>query len=272
MENKNKRILITGASSGTGAETIKILHQSQYNVLPIGHSESKMRKVAEPLGLTYKLIDFSDLNNVIEVANSMSEPIIDVLALNAGGIFGSKDFTKNGIETNLQVNAIAPLLFLLLLHQKSRIKNVILTTSDTHKYETVSQLDLAQLKPLSSHRSYARSKLIISVLLREFGRRNPQVKVVDFHPGIIVSDLGRHWGMTGRVLKFLTKPFLDAPVKGGERLAELIGKNDLVNNGYYFKTKLSKGSKEFDNLILGKLLWQAFEHLLASKNINIQNL
>lgn len=269
MENRNKRILITGASSGTGAEATRILHKQQYNILPIGHSETKMKLVAEPLGLTYQLIDFSDLNNIIEVANRINEPAIDVLALNAGGIFGSKDFTKNGLETNLQVNAIGPLLFLLLLHRKSRIKTVILTTSDTHRYETANQLDLAHLKPLSSHRSYARSKLIISILLREFGRRRPQVKVVDFHPGIIVSDLGRHWGITGRILKFLTKPFLDAPIKGGERLAALISKDDLVTNGYYFKTKLGQGSNELENVLLAKQLWQAFEHLLTTKSIHI---
>jgi hypothetical protein len=48
-------------------------------------------------------------------------------------------------------------------------------------------------------------------LLREYGRRHPDIDVGDFHPGIMAIDFGRYLGTTGMLLKVLPRHSSTAP-------------------------------------------------------------
>ncbi|MFZ8354228.1 SDR family NAD(P)-dependent oxidoreductase, partial [Staphylococcus aureus] len=63
--------------------------------------------------------DFSDLAQVRELAETLrvEYPRIDVLANNAGGIFGDRKLTGDGFEVTFQVNHLAPFLLTNLLRE-----------------------------------------------------------------------------------------------------------------------------------------------------------
>src|SRR2546422_659412 len=93
-----RTIVITGASDGIGAAAARRLSRSGDNVVVVGRSESKSKRVAAELGADYFVADFADLTQVRAVADKIRSeyPRIDVLANNAGAMCRELDITADG--------------------------------------------------------------------------------------------------------------------------------------------------------------------------------
>ena len=72
---------------------------------------------------------------------------IDVLANNAGALFGSRRLTSEGFEQTFALNHLAPFLLTHLLRDRLGGARVITTASDAHK---AGRLDLSDLNSASS--------------------------------------------------------------------------------------------------------------------------
>src|SRR3954454_24998183 len=112
-----KTIVITGASDGIGAAAVRQLHAAGDRVVVVGRSPKKTAAVAEALALDHYVADFTRLAEVHDLAARLLEayPRIDVLANNAGGVFGDPTKTENGFEKTFQINHLAPFLLTKLL-------------------------------------------------------------------------------------------------------------------------------------------------------------
>jgi hypothetical protein len=106
-------------------------------------------------------------------------------------------------------------------------------------------------------------KLAFGVLLREFGRRTPNVTVADFHPDIIASDFGRYMGVRGAMLAKLARPFLDTPVDGARRLVHLATTDADIHGRYFVDGHPAVGSPLLDDRDLARELWELAEQLSA---------
>src|ERR1700722_19463036 len=93
-------IVITGASDGIGAEAARQLAAHGERVVLTGRSPSKTAAVAVELNAPYHVADFADLDQVRQLAGTLAAgyPRIEVLANNAGGIFGARELTRDGFE------------------------------------------------------------------------------------------------------------------------------------------------------------------------------
>ena len=85
---KNKIILITGASSGIGWSTAKLLSSEGHHLILCGRNKKKLTKLSRELSSKNHILTF-DVKNKSDVFNSISSlPIkfkkIDVLINNAG--------------------------------------------------------------------------------------------------------------------------------------------------------------------------------------------
>jgi NAD(P)-dependent dehydrogenase (short-subunit alcohol dehydrogenase family) len=260
---KGKTIVITGASSGTGAAAARILHALGANVVPIGGSREKTEREAHDLGVPVRTINLLDLGDIRRCVESLRAdlPRIDILALNAGGVVARHDRTRDGIEPNLQLNAIGPWLLLQGLADRIEGGRVLATSSRTHTTATVDPSHLDRTDGLSWHRVYARSKLVGGILLREFGRRHPEVDVGDFHPGLIASDMGRYMGLLGSVLKVVCRPLLGSPKDGARHLIHLATREQSLSGGYFCDDRPARGSPQLNDPALGAVLWSLAERL-----------
>lgn len=89
MDNlKNKRVLITGASQGLGAEVARQLHAQGARLSLVGLDKDKLRQLSEELGPDHhwQLCDVRDEQSVLAALESAIESLggIDALVLNAG--------------------------------------------------------------------------------------------------------------------------------------------------------------------------------------------
>lgn len=254
---RGKLVVVTGASSGVGEAAVRMLHERGARAVAIGRSEVQTRKIGEELGIPTYTVDFADLNSVRRCTAMLRDDLdrIDILALNAGAVVPSYHPTIDGLEPNLQVNAIGPWLLLRLLADRIAGGCVLSTSSPTHKKASVDLDKLNAKGQLGWHDVYARAKLVHAVLLREFGRQHPDVDVGDFHPGIIASGMGRYMGIWGSILTLIARPFLNTPQDGARRMLALIERNEPLSGGYYEEGHRSAGSPLLHDQSVARLIW-----------------
>ncbi|SFT51541.1 short chain dehydrogenase [Geodermatophilus amargosae] len=109
--------VVTGASSGIGAAAARLLAADGFSVVVVGRDPGRTSAVAAEVGGEPAVADFARLDDVRAPAADLAarHPRIDVLADNAGGVFGRPRYTADGNETTLQVNHLAPFLLTALL-------------------------------------------------------------------------------------------------------------------------------------------------------------
>ncbi|MBU2918817.1 SDR family oxidoreductase [Psychrosphaera sp. F3M07] len=128
-ELKGKNIIVTGATSGIGRALTEKLLSVEANVAFCGRSKDKMNEVllnvSEVKGQTLSdTFDIADPNNIIHfVVNAISTlGEIDIL-VNCAGLNNSraqvKDININDLEWMLNINLIAPFVFMQETYNKS---------------------------------------------------------------------------------------------------------------------------------------------------------
>ena len=96
--------LITGASSGIGADMARILSDKGYDLILVARNKKKMEILAKELKTNVEIIplDISSTYNCTELYNLVKKKNIDVLINNAGfGLFG--EFTSTKLDKELDM-------------------------------------------------------------------------------------------------------------------------------------------------------------------------
>ena len=252
----SKTIVITGASSGIGANAAGRLAADGWNVAVVGRNPERTRAVAESVGGTAFLADYDRLDEVRELAASLADRYerIDVLANNAGGLIHARGLSADGHERTLQHNHLAPFLLTSLLRERLAGGRVISTASEAHRQGRL-EFDFAGTDAgWRSYRAYGGSKGANILFAAEAARRWPEITSVSFHPGVVRTNFG-----TGAALRFFYRftPFLVAPEKAGALLVWLADTPDLVDGAYYVRHKVTQPApytKDPDN---AAKLWKA---------------
>lgn len=110
----NKRIFITGATSGIGLLITELCIEKGYEVFVTGRNEDILKELAKKGAKTFKG-DLKDIQQIEQICSQL--PPIDVAILNAGiGIFeNSFELTNDQIDSMLQVNVTSPIILSKLL-------------------------------------------------------------------------------------------------------------------------------------------------------------
>ena len=263
-----RTIVITGASDGIGAAAAKQLTQVGEEVVVVGRNPDKTARVARSLGVDSFVADFSDLAQVRQLAASLLEkyPRIDVLANNAGGVFGERTLTKAGYETTFQVNHLAPFLLTNLLRERliESDASVIQTSSAAARlFPRFDIDDLQGERRYSSTAAYGNAKLANVLFTKELNRRlgDQGVSSVAFHPGVIASNFGSSSDGPWKFLYGgpLAKSLMTSTAVGGARLTWLaLGKPgvDWTPGGFYSNNKPATTNRIADDPLVARQLWE----------------
>src|SRR5262249_12819450 len=101
---------------------------------------------------------------------------IDVLANNAGAMFGSRSQASEGLERTFALNHLAPFLLTNLLRERLDGGRVVTTASDAHQGGRLDLDDLQSRRSYSAMRVYGTSKLCNILFTRELARREPRLR------------------------------------------------------------------------------------------------
>ncbi|PPF73459.1 SDR family NAD(P)-dependent oxidoreductase [Pseudoclavibacter sp. Z016] len=220
-----RTVVITGGSDGIGAAAARALAAKGWRVVVVGRNAEKTAAVAEEIGAERFVADFSRLDEVRELAAGLVEQVgpIDVLANNAGGIFGDRTRTVDGHELTLQVNHLAPFLLTNLLLDQVSVGAVVNTASIAARL--MGRIDLDDLNNdarFSANKAYGDAKLANILFTKGLhrGLAGRPVASVAFHPGVVGTNFSSDSTSLMRLLYRtpLAKLFTISAAKGGETL------------------------------------------------------
>lgn len=212
------RILITGASSGIGAELAKQYASPENELILLARREDKLFKLRSELFEKVKSIDIvvADVTQTDELQKKIdSVGAVDVVILNAGISIGhSFDITpiedfKKLYEVNLFANhAILEILLPKLKKQKSG--KIVFISS------------LASLISMPSSKAYSSSKRALNAYAESirFKYKKDGIKVINILPGFIKSEL------TDK--NDFKMPFLLSTQDGAKRIKKAVEKNRRI--------------------------------------------
>lgn len=204
-DQSGKSFLVTGANSGLGLETSRVLARQGAKVIMacrnVGKAEAaaaEIKKTVPNAQLSIYALDLSDLESVKQLASRLSTEgwRLDGLINNAGLMAIPFARTKQGLEMQLGTNhfghfALTARLFPLL----TDTARVVSVSSEMHRAGRASLLE----DPEYRHRSYSRwlsygdSKLANLLFMYELHRRlhahGSKQKSLAAHPGYAATEL-----------------------------------------------------------------------------------
>lgn len=274
----SKTIVITGASDGIGAAAARQLHQDGHRVVIVGRSPQKTQAIARELGADHFLADFTRLDDVRTLAADLDRacPQIDVLANNAGGIFGDRTKTADGFEETFQVNHLAPFLLTNLLMDKlltSRASVIQTSSSGARLFGRLNIDDLDHDRDFTPQLAYGTAKLENILFTRELhARYHPQgLSAAAFNPGAVATSFATSSDSFMRRIytSRIGRAFMATPEKGASQmvwLAETSPGTDWEPGTYYEKNKPAKrNNPQALDPDLARELWDRSAELLGQK-------
>ena len=205
-----KTVIVTGANTGIGLETAVDLAGRGARVILACRSSEKGEKAAVEVrrrsgndNVVFRLLDLSSLESVRRFASTMldEEPQIDILINNAGVMACPYTKTVDGFEMQFGVNHLGHFLLTNLLLDRlkeakaARIVNVSLLG---HRGGKINFDDMNyEHSKYNSISAYYNSKLANILFTRALAKRleGTEVTVNVLHPGGVITELGRHFGL-----------------------------------------------------------------------------
>ena len=224
----SKTFVITGASDGLGAAAARILHAArpEYRLVIVGRSPEKTRTVARELGAQYFTADFSELEQVRDLAKELTElGPIDGLANNAGGLFDNAVRTVDGYERTWQANVVAPFLLTGLLKDQLHGPGSVVVNTSSIAARLLTRFDAADpntFEKFTPARAYGNAKYG-DVLLTRYLQAH-RINSVAFHPGVLSTNFSKtSTSFMGALYNF--RPIasrMGTASAGGERLVHFL--------------------------------------------------
>ncbi len=200
-----KLVVITGANSGLGYESAKILAQHDARVIMAGRNESKLSAAKERIlnhtsgaDIETEILDLADLSSVKAFAEAMRLKFsrIDILMNNAGVMATPHAKTKDGFELQFGTNhlghfALTAGLFPLLRNTSG--SRIVTISSLAARSGAIQFDDLMLEKNYNRMKAYRQAKLANLMFALELNERlmHSDYKTISLsaHPGMAETNL-----------------------------------------------------------------------------------
>ena len=254
-----KTCLVTGGTAGIGLVTAGELARMGAAVSIVGRDRARggaalrrIREVAADARVTFLPADLSDQADVRRLADAVLalHPRLDVLVNNAGGLFGRRRLSADGIEMNFALNHLSYFLLTHLLipalaaAAPARIVNV---ASAAHKGATLDFDDLQGEERYDRWLAYKRSKLANIMFTYELARRLEGRKITAncLHPGFVATDIGARHGFVPAIFWSIGKLYAIRPEEGARTSVYLASSPEIEGiTGHYFTRCKAKRSSD----------------------------
>lgn len=273
--------IVTGASSGIGAETARVLALHGVHVVMAVRSVGAGKKVKEDIlketpnaKIEIMELDLSSLASVRNFAaeyNSLGLPL-NLLINNAGVMAPPFTLSKDKIELQFATNHLGHFLLTNLLldtmkrtsresQKEGRIVNV---ASEGHRFPYSEGIRFDKMNDKSSYStisSYGQSKLANILHAKELARRlkeeGVEITANSLHPGAIATNLLRHHGFIEGMVNWVGKYVLKNVQQGAatQCYVALHPQVKGVSGEYFSDSNIANPSALAKDTELAKKLW-----------------
>ncbi|XP_072767480.1 retinol dehydrogenase 11-like isoform X2 [Anoplolepis gracilipes] len=303
-----KVVVITGANTGIGKENAKDFYRRGARVVLTCRNVEKAKEAVEDIknNLYYdtgskqdskdKLgefaiysLDLSSLRSVKECAKKIlaDESAIHILINNAGIMMCEHEKTKDGFELQLQTNHIGHFLLTLLLLPKIQSSapgcRIINVSSICHLLGNIYFDDINLDRSYSPMKAYAQSKLANILFTKELAHRLKEagidgINVYSLHPGVIKTELSRHYSKTiipgaRFIFRNIMGPFIKNPIQGAQTTIHCAVDDKVANETglYYVECRVTTPQWRARDDKIAKDLWDhtcRLLHLEPEENLS----
>ncbi|KAK9926843.1 hypothetical protein M0R45_024052 [Rubus argutus] len=215
--------IITGATSGIGAETARVLAKRGVRIVMPARDMAKAAKVKKAIQrespkaeLIIMEIDLSSLTSVNRFCSQFLALRLPLnILINNGGIFSQAlEYSEDKIEMTFATNYLAAQTGI-----RGRIINVSSVIHSWVKRESFCFNQLLNPKNYNGTRAYAQSKLAnilhVKELAKQLKARNARVTINAVHPGIVKTGIIRaHKGFITDSVFFIASKLLKSTSQG----------------------------------------------------------
>jgi NAD(P)-dependent dehydrogenase (short-subunit alcohol dehydrogenase family) len=275
----DKKVLVTGATSGIGLATSMELARRGAHVIMVGRDAARTeRAAAETIArsgsanVSHLLCDFSvqaSIRNLVERYRSRYDRL-DVLVNNAGGVSKKRRLTVDGIETTFAVNHLGYFLTTNLLGDlltDSAPARVVTVASYGHRTATLDFDDIGFKRGYSIIKAYKRSKLCNVLFSAALARRLAGTGVTSnsVDPGGVNTNIWSRAPLWAKpIIAVKVKPRLVSPEEGASHVVHLVADPGLEEvTGQYFEADAAVAPALIaQNEDIGRRLWELSAQLV----------
>ncbi|PWA92438.1 NAD(P)-binding Rossmann-fold superfamily protein [Artemisia annua] len=292
----NLTAIVTGATSGIGAETARVLAKRGVRVVIPARNLRKAAQVkeniqkehpkAEIIVLEIDLSSFASIKKFCSEFLSLDIPL-NILINNAGKFSQKLEFSEDKFEMTFATNYLGHFLLTELLLEKlietarqtgvqGRIVNVSSVIHTWVKKDNFSFNSMLQPKHYNATRAYAQSKLANIMHTKELAK---QMKAIDanvtinaVHPGIVKTGIIRdHKGIITDSMFFIASKLLKTTSQGASTTCyvALSSKTEGVTGKYFVDCNESRCSMLANDDSEAHKLWKQ-TRALVYKRLRVQ--
>lgn len=231
-EKNSKTVVITGATGGIGTQICQWLLKKGYTVLAACRSKEKWNKFLAKLDnacvsaknlkmVEVNLEDFDSIDSFVEQCKELSGNKIDILINNAGMIAPAFKVTKDGYESSIQVNYMAPVRITTGLTPCFSADSLVINTLSCTvsigkgKYPVKAEGDEynRQKKEFNNLINYSNTKLLLAKYTTKLHRES-NFNVCGVDPGIVDTGIISLHRWYDPIADILFRPFIRSAQKG----------------------------------------------------------
>jgi NAD(P)-dependent dehydrogenase (short-subunit alcohol dehydrogenase family) len=280
IDLKGKVALVTGATSGLGLETMRVLAMRGAHVIGTGRTLEKAKEACAsvPGQTTPVALELERFETIAAAADQVRElgVAIDMLVCNAGIMALPKLEQVYGLEKQFVVNHLGHFILAnRLLPQVKAAKQgrVVVVSSYGYVWAPPTGIEFDNLsgeRGYEPNRMYGQSKLANALFAFELARRleGTGATANAVHPGIINTNLGRHFEAWKRIAASLVGwTFMKSVEEGAATSCYVATAPALAGvTGQYFEDcnpVVPVAGKHMDDVTLAGQLWAKSEELTA---------
>ncbi|KAF7838296.1 short-chain dehydrogenase TIC 32, chloroplastic-like [Senna tora] len=290
--NSHLTALITGGTSGIGAETARVLAKRGVRIVIGARDMKKGREVrnniqkespkAQVLVLEIDLSSFASVQRFCSEFLALNLPL-NILINNAGIFSQNLEFSEEKIETTFATNYLGHFLLTEMLLEKmietsektgieGRIINVSSVIHSWVKRDSFRFHNLLNGTNYNGTRAYSQSKLANILHAKELARqlkaRNARVTVNAVHPGIVKTGIIRaHKGLITDSLFFIASKLLKSTSQGASTTCyvALSPQTEGMSGKYFADCNESNCSSLANDEFEAQKLWNNTRALLQKR-------
>jgi NAD(P)-dependent dehydrogenase (short-subunit alcohol dehydrogenase family) len=270
-----KTVMITGVNSGLGFETMRVLAKRGAHIIgaarTLGKASGACAKVeGETTPVACELSELSSVAACAEQVKQLGRPI-DILICNAGIMALPELNQKDGIELQFMTNHVGHFLLVnKLLESLSPGARVVILSSGAHFAAPEAGIEFDNLsgeRDYEGLKFYGQSKLSNILFAKELTRRyGDRLTANALHPGIILTNLGRH--MKGLLMMIMSLRMVTEfkSVEQGAATTCFVAANPSVEgvSGKYFDdSNEAEPLHHANDEAMAARLWEVSEQLVA---------